>query len=74
MRSLVSDTIYYCFLDKERGHETASSLSATHLLMREFPNLKREEAKAVFQDWKTNRVESKIKSPVHVNVFTKSRF
>ena len=52
MRSLQSDYAYFQFLDEARGEQTASPLTASLCLIREFPNLRREEAKAVFLDWR----------------------
>ena len=52
MRSLVSDRAYFEFLDKMRGENTSSTFEASVHLVREFPNLKREEAKAIYLDWR----------------------
>ena len=54
MRSLVSDCTYFEFLDGMAG-DMSSVFLASVLLLEEFPNLRREEAKAVFLDWKSSR-------------------
>lgn len=54
MRSLVSDCTYFEFLDEMR-EGTSSTLVVSIRLIEEFPNLKREEAKAVYLDWRTSR-------------------
>ena len=52
MRSLVSDSDYFTFLDALRdGGEVNTVLAATYLV-REFPNLRAEEAKAICADWR----------------------
>ena len=52
MRSLVADSVYFEFLDNLSGETTASTLAATLCLVGEFPNLRREEAKAIYLDWR----------------------
>ena len=54
MRSLVSDCAYFEFLDEKAGDVSSTFIASVHLL-EAFPNLRREEAKAVYQDWKSAR-------------------
>jgi hypothetical protein len=44
--------MYYDYLDEIRGERTVSALAASLSLAAEFPNLRWDEAKAVFRDWK----------------------
>ena len=55
MRSLVSDSAYFEFLDGMAGGASSVFLVSV-CLIEEFPNLKREEAKAVYLDWKSTRL------------------
>ena len=55
MRSLFPDSDYFGFLDERRGDASVDIVIASSELMREFPWLKREEARAVFADWRRCR-------------------
>ena len=56
MRSLTPDRKYFEYLDEMRGELTSSTFAASLYLVQEFPNLKREEAKAVYLDWRSSRL------------------
>ena len=52
MRSLVADSVYFGFLDETRSHGDFDAMLAPMYLMREFPTLRNEEAKAILADWR----------------------
>ena len=52
MRSLVPDEKYYRFLDDMRERGGINLMLAPHMLVREFPTLRNEEAKAICADWR----------------------
>jgi len=52
MRSLNPDTEYFKFLDSLRVRDDMNTTLAPVYLIREFPNLRSEEAKAVCADWR----------------------
>ena len=52
MRSLVPDEKYFRFLDGLRESGGVNIVLAPGALMREFPTLHNEEAKAVCADWR----------------------
>ena len=61
MRSLVPDREYFAFLDALRdGGEVNTVLAATYLV-REFPNLRPEEAKAICVDWRATYHERRTR-------------
>ena len=61
MRSLVSDNEYFAYLDALRdGGEVNTVLAATYLV-REFPNLWAEEAKAICADWRATSHERRTR-------------
>ena len=55
MRSLFPDSDYYGFLDERSDDVRVDIVAASSELMREFPCLKREEARAVFTDCRSRR-------------------
>ena len=52
MRSLVADSEYFAFLDELRDSGTVNTVLAASCLVREFPNLRAEEAKPTGADWR----------------------
>lgn len=54
LRCLVPDSVYFAYLD-ELYAEGAVDVLVPHLLVREFPVLRAEEAKAVIADWRLFR-------------------
>ena len=52
MRSLVPDENYFRFLDELRESRGVNIVLAPSALMREFPLLRNEEAKAICADWR----------------------
>ena len=64
MRSLVSDRRYYAFLNGMRDETLRHTELVIADLIKEFPHLRAEEAKAVWQDWRLSRMPDKRKTPV----------
>ena len=52
MRSLIPDEKYFGFLDGLRERGGVNIVLAPNALIREFPNLRSEEAKAICADWR----------------------
>ena len=52
MRYLNPDKDYFDYLDELRKSQGVNIVLAPGLLMREFPNLRSEEAKAICTDWR----------------------
>ena len=52
MRSLNSDSEYFAFLDELGDSGTVNTVLAASYLVREFPGLRAEEAKAICADWR----------------------
>ena len=61
MRSLVPDSKYFAFLDGLRDSSTVNTVLAASYLVREFPNLRAEEAKAICADWRATYHERRIR-------------
>ena len=61
MRSLVSDSEYFAFLDELRDSGTVNTVPAAPGLVREFPNLRAEEAKAICADWRATYHERRTR-------------
>ena len=62
MRSLVSDSDYFAFLDALRDSGEVNTVLAATFLVREFPNLRPEEAKAIYADWRATYHERRTRS------------
>ena len=54
MRYLIADSYYFDFLDNLRTRGDAHAAHAPGELLREFPNLRSEEARAIFADWRAS--------------------
>ena len=52
MRSLASDNEYFVFLDALRDGGEVNTVLAASYLVREYPHLRAEEAKAICADWR----------------------
>lgn len=52
MRSLAPDSEYFAFLDLLRDSGEANTVLAASYLVREYPHLRTEEAKAICADWR----------------------
>ena len=52
MRSLAPDSEYFAFLDELRDSGAVNTVLAASYLVREYPNLRAEEAKAICADWR----------------------
>ena len=61
MRSLVSDGEYFAFLDALRDSGEVNTVLAASYLVREFPNLRAEEAKAICVDWRATYHERRTR-------------
>ena len=61
MRSLAPDSEYFAFLDALRDSGEASTVLAATYLVREFPNLRAEEAKAICADWRATYHERRTR-------------
>ena len=61
MRSLVADSEYFAFLDELRDSGTVNTVLAASYLVREFPNLRAEEAKAICADWRVTYHERRTR-------------
>lgn len=55
MRSLVSDKRYFAFLNGLDDEILMHTQLAAVCLIQEFPHLRAEEAKAVWQDWRMSK-------------------
>lgn len=55
MRSLYPDSSYFEFLDDLCANQAINVVLIPSLLVREFPLLRAEEAKAVYADWYARR-------------------
>ena len=62
MRSLVSDGDYFAFLDALRDSGEVNTVLAATYLVREYPNLRAEEAKAICADWRAANHERRTRS------------
>ena len=65
MRSLNPDSDYFEFLDELRDNGAANTVLAVSYLVREFPGLRSEEAKAICTDWRVTYHErrTRLQSP-----------
>ena len=61
MRSLNSDAEYFTFLDELRDSGTVNTVLAASYLIREFPGLRAEEAKAICADWRATYHERRTR-------------
>jgi len=64
MRSLNSDAEYFTFLDELRDSGTVNTVLAASYLIREFPGLRAEEAKAICADWRATYHERRTRPTV----------
>ncbi len=62
MRSLFSDRDYFAFLDAACADQDISIALIPALLVREFPLLRAEEAKAIYADWYAQRRQRNVPS------------
>ncbi|MBQ9001127.1 MAG: hypothetical protein IJ087_04660 [Eggerthellaceae bacterium] len=67
MRSLKPDSEYFAFLDELRDGGTVNTVLAATYLVREFPGLRAEEAKAVCADWRATYHERRTRPTVARN-------
>ena len=61
MRSLTPDSEYFAFLDELRDSGTVNTVLAASHLVREYPNLRAEEAKAICADWRATYHERRTR-------------
>ena len=61
MRSLKPDSEYFTFLDELRDSGTVNTVLAASYLVREFPGLRAEEAKAICADWRATYHERRTR-------------
>ena len=61
MRSLAPDSEYFAFLDALRDRGEVNTVLAASYLVREFPNLRAEEAKAFCADWRATYHERRAR-------------
>ncbi|MBR2804919.1 MAG: hypothetical protein IKE20_07250 [Eggerthellaceae bacterium] len=61
MRSLNPDAEYFAFLDELRDSGTVNTVLAASYLVREFPGLRAEEAKAICADWRATYHERRAR-------------
>lgn len=52
MRNLLPDSEYFAYLDGLRDEGAVNTVLAASYLVREFPHLRPEEAKAICTDWR----------------------
>ena len=62
MRSLNSDAEYFTFLDALRDSGTVNTVLVASYLVREFPGLRAEEAKAICADWRATYHERRTRA------------
>ena len=61
MRSLASDSDYFAFLDSLRDSGEVNTVLAASYLVREYPHLRAEEAKAICADWRSTYHERRTR-------------
>lgn len=61
MRSQVSDSEYYAFPDALRDGGAVNTVLAVTYLVREFPNLRAGDAKAICADWRATYHERRTR-------------
>lgn len=61
MRSLNPDAEYFAFLDALRDSGEVNTMLAVSYLVREFPGLRAEEAKAICADWRATHHERRAR-------------
>lgn len=61
MRSLNLDAEHFAFLDALRDSGEVSTVLAVSYLVREFPGLRAEEAKAICADWRATYHERRTR-------------
>lgn len=61
MRSLNPDAEYFAYLDELRDSGTVNTVLAASYLVREFPGLRAEEAKAICADWQATYHERRTR-------------
>ena len=61
MRSLNPDAEYFAFLDALRDSGEVNTMLAVSDLVREFPGLRTEEAKAICADWRATYHERRTR-------------
>ena len=61
MRSLVPDKDYFAFLNALRDSGEVNTILAASYLVREFPNLRAEEAKVICADWRATYHERRTR-------------
>lgn len=61
MRSLNPDAEYFAFLDALRDSGEVNTMLAVSYLVREFPGLRTEEAKAICVDWRATYHERRTR-------------
>jgi hypothetical protein len=61
LRSLVSDSEYFAFLDALRDSGEVNTVLAASYLVREFPGLRAEEAKAICAGWRATYHERRTR-------------
>ena len=62
MRSLKPDSDYFAFLDALRDGGAVNTVLAAVYLVREYPNLRVEEAKAICADWRATYHERRTRA------------
>ena len=60
-RSLVSDSEYFAFLDALRDSGEVNTVLTASYLVREYPHLRAEEAKAICADWRATYHERRTR-------------
>ena len=62
MRGFYSDGDYFAYLDALRDGGQANTVLAASFLVREFPGLRPEEARAVCADWRATYHERRLRA------------
>ena len=64
MRSLATDSEYFAFLDALRDSGEVNTILAATYLVREFPNLRADEAKVVCANWRATYHERRTRPTI----------
>lgn len=65
MRSLRPDSEYFAFLDELRDGGAVNTVLSAAYLVREYPELRAEEAKAICADWRATYHERRTRAARH---------